>query len=74
MKLRLSIPLLLTSLFLGLFLLTSTSCSQRTYSPNNRVSYNRSSYIKAYKKPDSRKSFTHKGTVRKKYVLKKKRR
>ncbi|MCK4569847.1 MAG: hypothetical protein KAT76_06110 [Bacteroidales bacterium] len=71
MKFRISIPFLLTTLILGLFLLTSSSCSQSTYSTHSKISYNRSSRIKAYKKPGSRNSFTHSTSPRKKYVIKK---
>ncbi|MCK5079865.1 MAG: hypothetical protein KAR09_07965 [Bacteroidales bacterium] len=71
MKFRISIPFLLTALLLGVFLFTSSSCSQNTYSTHSKVSYNRSSRIKAYKKPANRRSFTHTSSPRKKYVIKK---
>lgn len=70
MKLWKSIPFILTAILLSIFLLTSASCSQKMYSTRNKVGYNKSSRIKAYKKPGSRKSFTHSKSVRKKYVIK----
>jgi len=71
MKFRISLPFLLTALILGLFLFTSTSCSQKNYSSSNKVGYNRSARIKAYKKPSNSSSFKHTTSTRKKYVIKK---
>jgi len=70
MKFWKSIPFILTAILLSIFLLTSTSCSQKSYSTGCKVNYNKSSRIKAYKKPTSRNSFTHSSSVKKKYVVK----
>jgi hypothetical protein len=72
MKYWKSFTFIFTCLILGLFLMTSASCSSGTsYSTSHKVGYNRSSRIKAYKRPSSRNSFGHAGTVKKKYVIKK---
>ncbi|MDT8394000.1 MAG: hypothetical protein RQ761_09145 [Bacteroidales bacterium] len=72
MKIWKSIPLLLTAIFLGLFLLSSSSCSPKTYSAKNKIGYKRSDRIKVYKSNSNRNSFVHDKNVRKKYVIKKK--
>lgn len=72
MKIRKSIPFILTAIFLGLFLLSSSSCSQKTYSAKNMTGYKRSDRIKVYKSNSNRNSFVHDKTVRKRYVIKKK--
>ena len=71
MKPKLSISLLFAFLLLGLFTLTSSSCSQKTYGSRNNISYNRSDRIKVYNSK-SHSSFHHDKSVRKKYVIKKK--
>lgn len=72
-KYRINITLLLTFLLIGLFAFTSGSCSQKTYGSRNNISYNRNDRIKVYNSK-SRSSFDHDKSVRKKYVIKKKKR
>ena len=72
MKLRISIQIILPALLLGLFIITSSSCSKKTHSSTNKIAYNRSARIKTYKQPtSSRNAFNHGGTMKKKYIIKK---
>lgn len=62
--------IVLIAFFCGIFLISGSSCSQKTYSSKNKISYNRSDRIKVYKSNSNRNSFSHSKTVRKKYVIK----
>ncbi|HSG67458.1 MAG TPA: hypothetical protein VK994_02030 [Bacteroidales bacterium] len=72
MKLKLGITFVLSFLLLGFFAVTSSSCSTTSRGAKNSITYNRSSRIKAYNNSNSRGSFSHDKSVRKQYVIKKK--
>ena len=72
MKLLKYLPLLATSILLGLFMLTASSCSPKPYSSKSKIDYKRSDYIKVYKSNSNRNSFVHDQSVSKRYTVKKK--
>ena len=70
MKFRNTTYLLISALFITVFMFSGTSCSQKTSATKGRIAYDRSDRIKVYKSNSNRNSFSHSKTVRKKYVIK----